>query len=83
MITYEVIVASPPDEKSSFDRMYDLQTRFPRIHFENRTPYAEGHPWPVLIAEGLRYDDARALSNWAKAVGIAGDAFPWQIPKFN
>jgi len=78
---WAVIVASPSDADSGWDELGDHQRRWKDAFFQLHVPYYENNPHhAIVVGRRLPEDQARQLRDYVVEIGMAGDAYLWEVP---
>lgn len=78
---WAVIVASPTDIDSGWDKLGDHQRRWRDTYFQLHVPYYDSNPHhAIVVGRRLPHDQAIRLRDYAIELGMAEDAYVWPLP---
>lgn len=78
---WAVIVASPTDVDSGWDKLGDHQRRWKDTYFQLHVPYYETNPHhAIVVGRRLPRDQAVRLRDYAIELGMAEDTYIWPLP---
>lgn len=78
---WAVIVASPSDIDSGWEKLGQHQRRWKDAYFQLHIPYHETNPhYAIVVGRRLPRDQAVRLRDYAIELGMAEDAYIWPLP---
>lgn len=78
---WAVIVASPSDADSGWDELGRHQRRWKDAYFQLHIPYYDSNPYhAIVVGRRLPRDQAEQLRDYAIEIGMAEDAYLWELP---
>ncbi|NJO37524.1 MAG: hypothetical protein HC871_07765 [Rhizobiales bacterium] len=78
---WAVIVASPADADSGWDELGDHQRHWKDAYFQLHEPYYDRNPHhAIVVGRRLPRDQAVRLRDYAIELGMAKDAYIWELP---
>ncbi len=78
---WAVIVASPSDADSGWDKLGEHQRRWKDAYFQLHEPYYENNPHhAIVIGRRLPRSQAERLRDYAIELGMAADSYVWPLP---
>ncbi|MEZ5932714.1 MAG: hypothetical protein R3F54_12285 [Alphaproteobacteria bacterium] len=78
---WAVIVASPSDADEGWDELGEHQRHWKDAYFQLHEPYYDSNPHhAIVIGRRLPRDQAERLRNYAIELGMAKDAYIWELP---
>jgi hypothetical protein len=78
---WAVIVASPSDADSGWDELGEHQRHWKDAYFQLHEPYYDRNPHhAIVIGRRLPRDQAVRLRDYAIELGMAKDAYIWELP---
>jgi hypothetical protein len=78
---WAVIVASPSDVDSGWDKLGEHQRRWKDSYFQLHVPYYDSNPHhAIVVGRRLPHDQALRLRDYAIELGMAEDSYVWPLP---
>ncbi len=78
---WAVIVASPSDVDSGWDKLGEHQRLWKDSYFQLHVPYYDANPHhAIVVGRRLPHDQALRLRDYAIELGMAEDSYVWQLP---
>jgi hypothetical protein len=78
---FAVIVASPTDADSGWDKLGEHQRRWKDAYFQLHEPYYKSNPHhAIVVGRRLPREQAERLRDYAIELGMAEDAYVWPLP---
>jgi hypothetical protein len=78
---WAVIVASPSDIDSGWDKLGEHQRRWRDSYFQLHVPYYDSNPHhAIVVGRRLPHDQALRLREYAIELGMAEDSYVWPLP---
>lgn len=79
---FAVIVASPSDADSGWDELGRHQSQWKDAFFQLHIPYYDSNPHhAIVVGRRLPREQAEQLRDYAIEIGMAEDAYLWELPE--